>query len=95
LLAITDGSLEPSANSDDDPLWAEVMASPEREFWIAGACDEIRSLENLQVFVLIPRSELPKGKWPLKGKLVCKHKHDDTGKVIWYKVCYIAKGFAQ
>jgi hypothetical protein len=31
----------------------------------------------------------------LKGKLVCKRKRDNTGKVVHYKVRYIAKGFAQ
>ena len=71
------------------------MASPEREYWIAGACDELRSLVDLRIFVLVPRSELPKGKRPLRGKLVCKCKHDDTGKIVCYKVCYVAKGFAQ
>ncbi len=71
------------------------MASPKREFWIAGVCDELWSLEDLQVFVLVPRSSLPKGRRPLKGKLVCKRKWDDTGKVTQYKVCYVAKGFAQ
>jgi hypothetical protein len=95
LSAIVDGSLEPSVDSDDDPLWAEAMASPEREFWIAGARDEIRSLEDLRVFALVPHSELPKGKRPLKGKLVCKRKRDDTGKIVHYKVRYVAKGFAQ
>jgi len=29
------------------------------------------------------------------GKLVCKQKRDDTGKVIRYKVQYVTKGFAQ
>jgi hypothetical protein len=95
LSAITNGSLEPSADLDNDPLWAKAMASPEHEFWTAGACDEIHSLENLQVFTLISHSELPKGKRPLKGKLVCKCKRDDTSKVVRYKVPYIAKGFAQ
>jgi hypothetical protein len=31
----------------------------------------------------------------LKGKLVCKRKRDDTGKIVRYKVRYITKGFAQ
>jgi hypothetical protein len=95
LSAIADGSLEPYCDDDDEPKWAEAMASPEREFWIAGARDELRSLEDLQVFVLVPRSSLPKGRRPLKGKLVCKRKRDDTGKVTRYKVRYVAKGFAQ
>src|ERR1700677_1451150 len=38
---------------------------------------------------------MPHSQWPLKGKLVCKRKHDDTGRVVQYKVRYIAKGFAQ
>jgi hypothetical protein len=95
LSAINDGSLEPYCDDDDDPKWAEAMASPEREFWVAGAREELRSLEDLQVFVLVPRSSLPKGRRPLKGKLVCKRKRDDTGKITRYKVHYVAKGFAQ
>ena len=69
--------------------------SPDREFWIAGAREEIKSLEDLKVFVLVPRSEVPCGQQPLKGKLVCKWKRDDTGNVVRYKVRYVAKGYAQ
>jgi hypothetical protein len=71
------------------------MASPEWEYWITGTCDELCSLVDLHVFVLVPHSELPKGKQPLRGKLVYKHKHDNTGKIICYKVRYVTKGFAQ
>ena len=31
----------------------------------------------------------------LRGKLVCKRKCNNAGKVVHYKVCYVAKGFAQ
>ena len=61
----------------------------------AGGRDELKSLEDLQVFVLVPRSEIPLGQRPLKGKLVCKRKCDETGKIVRYKVRYVAKGFAQ
>ena len=71
------------------------MASDEREYWIAGGRDELKSLQDLQVFVLVPRSEMPRGQRPLKGKLVCKRKRDDTGRIVRYKVRYVAKGFAQ
>ena len=47
------------------------------------------------MFVLVPQSDVPHSQRPLKRKLVCKHKCDDTGKVVWYKVQYVAKGFAQ
>ena len=91
--AIADGSLEPEL--EDEPKWHDALRSPEREYWIAGGHDEVRSLQELKVFVLVPRSEVPRGMRPLKGKLVCKRKRDDTGKVVHYKVRYVAKGYAQ
>jgi len=95
LSAIADGSLEPFYDDDDNPTWAEAMALLKRKFWIASTREELKSLEDLQVFILVPWSSVPKGCRPLKGKLVCKHKRDDTGKVTRYKVRYVAKGFAQ
>jgi hypothetical protein len=96
LSALSDSSLEPtSADDNDEPTWAQAMASDEREYWIAGGRDELKSLEDLKVFVLVPRSELPRGQCPLKGKLICKRKLNDTGHIVQYKVRYMAKGFAQ
>jgi Reverse transcriptase (RNA-dependent DNA polymerase) len=95
LSALADGSLEPSIDTGDDPSWADAIASPDREYWVAGARDELQSLKELQVFVLVPRSSLPIGRRPLKGKLVCKRKHNDSGKISRYKVRYVAKGYAQ
>jgi hypothetical protein len=93
--ALADGRIEPTLDSDDEPSWAKALTSPEREYWIAGGRDELKSLEDLKVFVLVPRSEMPRGQRPLKGKLVCKRKRDDLGNVVRYKVRYVAKGYAQ
>jgi len=79
----------------DDPSWAEAIASPECEYWIAGGREELKSLEDLKVFALVPCSEVPPNQRPLKGKLVCKRKRDDEGNITRYKVRYVAKGFAQ
>ena len=95
LVAAVNGFLDPEVDIDDNPLWSEAMASPKREYWIAGAQDEVRSLEKLKVFVLVSRSKVPAGQRPLRGKLICKRKRDDAGKVVRYKVCYVAKGFTQ
>jgi transposase InsO family protein len=95
ICALADGSAEPDFDTGDDPSWAEAMHSPEREYWVAGARDELRSLSDLRVFVLIPRADVPPGRHPLKGKLVCKRKRDESGKVVRYKVRYVAKGYAQ
>ena len=84
--ALSDGSAKLDFDTGNDPSWAEAMRSPECEYWVAGACEELRSLEELKVFVLIPRSDMPRGQCPLKGKLVCKWKRDDTGNIVHYKV---------
>ncbi len=44
LAATANGSLEPDVDVEDDPLWSEAMASPEREYWITSAQDEVCSL---------------------------------------------------
>ena len=95
LNALSDGTLEPTLDADDELTWAQAMASDEREYWIAGRRDELKSLEDLKVFVLMPRSEVPTRQRPLKGKLVCKRKCDESGNIVRYKVCYVAKGFTQ
>ena len=46
LTALGDGSLSP--DSSDDPSWADAMASPEHEYWIAGGRDELKSLKDLK-----------------------------------------------
>jgi hypothetical protein len=74
ICTIADGSTEPDFDTGDDPSWAEAMCSPEREYWVASACDKLHSLSDLQVFMLIPCTDVPPGRHPLKGKLVCKRK---------------------
>ena len=70
LSAIADGSMEPILDSGDDPSWSEALASPDREYWITGGRDELKRLKDLNVFVLVPRSKMPRGQKALKGKLV-------------------------
>jgi len=95
LSGLADGNIEPILDSGDKPSWAQALTSPEQEYWIAGGREELKSLEDLKVFVLVPRSDIPRGQRPLKGKLVCKRKQDEMGNVVRYKVRYVAKGYAQ
>jgi len=95
LSALSDGTIEPVLDSSDEPSWAQALASPEHKYWIAGGCNELKSLEDLKVFVLVPHSKIPCGQCPLKGKLVCKWKQDDVGNMVHYKVRYVVKGYAQ
>jgi Reverse transcriptase (RNA-dependent DNA polymerase) len=95
LQALASGSATPVLSDNDDPSWLEALASPEREYWIASGREELKSLEDLNVFVLVPCTHVPRGQHVLKGKLVCKCKRDDAGNIIRYKVRYVAKGYAQ
>ena len=78
--AIVDGSLKP--NLEDEPKWHEALQSPEQEYWIASSHDEVHSLQELKVFVLVLQSKVLYRVCPLKGKLVCKQKQDNIGKVV-------------
>jgi len=51
LTAMAVGATDLVLDPDDDPNWANAIASPEREYWVAGARDELRSygLESLRV----------------------------------------------
>jgi hypothetical protein len=39
LLALSEGSISVELSADDDPSWEKALASPEQEYWIAGARD--------------------------------------------------------
>jgi hypothetical protein len=87
--------MEPTLDDGDDPSWAEALSSSDKEYWVAGAREELQSLKDMQVFILVPHSSVPQGRRPMRGKLVCKRKRDDSGKITCYKVRYVAKGYAQ
>jgi len=95
LSALATGQLEPALLDDDDLSWHSALNSSKHEYWIVGAREELKSLEDMKVFTLVPRSDLLRNHCPLKGKLVCKCKHDDHGNIVCYKVRYVTKGYAQ
>jgi hypothetical protein len=47
LSALADGSLEPVPDTGDNPSWSAALASPDKEYWVAGARNEIHSLKEL------------------------------------------------
>lgn len=61
LSSLANGSTELYFDTGDNPSWATALQSTEREYWIAGAREELKSLTNLRVFVLVPRSKIPCG----------------------------------
>ena len=95
IAAIAEAALLVDVEDPDAPTWREALASDEREQWLDGARAEIRSLEDMSVFELIPRSIVPRDRKVLRGKFVCRLKRDETGAPVRHKVRWVAKGFQQ
>jgi hypothetical protein len=72
-----------------------AMASPEAPKWRAAMDKEMQSCEDLKVWNLIRRSELPAGANVLPPKWVFKIKTDEAGNVIQHKARVTPKGFLQ
>ena len=79
----------------DAPKWPEARASADHDKWMEGAKAELDSLRQMEVYQLVPRSDIPANCSILRGKFVCHLKHDENGEPVRYKVRLVAKGFQQ
>lgn len=85
-----------SAHSSSDPkTWEEAMSCSEAAQWKIAAKEEIRSLKHTGTIKIIPRSNLPKGRKPMKCKWVFKKKYHADGSIERWKARCTAKGFTQ
>ncbi|HEV7737049.1 MAG TPA: reverse transcriptase domain-containing protein, partial [Chlamydiales bacterium] len=57
--------------------------------------EEMDSLKKHDVWTLIPRSQVPKGRKIIKSRPCFVRKKDENDKVIRHKVRVVAKGFTQ
>jgi len=71
------------------------MNSPDADRWTLGIQDELKSLKEMGVYKLIPRSDIPAGHKVLRGKWVLLLKHDEHGNPVRHKAHFIVKGFEQ
>jgi hypothetical protein len=97
LAAIEDLSQTDLGNFDlDEPnSWDEARASPYSKQWEAGFREELKSLKDMGVYKLIPRSQIPMGCKVRKGRPVFRLKRDADGKPVRWKVRLVFKGFEQ
>ena len=58
------------------------MSSPDSAQWILGIHDELKSLQEMGVYKLVPCSDVPTGHKILRGKWVLLLKRDENGKPI-------------
>jgi hypothetical protein len=72
--------------------YKQAMKSPNRPHWELAVTEELRNLENMKVWSI---KKIPPDRKPLKGWWVFAEKCNDSGEVIRYKACFVAKGFTQ
>ena len=79
--------------AEDDPInILQVLQSSNSHKWIDAMKDEMKSMEDNDVWDLI---ELPKGSKPIGCKCIFKTKSDANGNVERYKARLVVKGFTK
>ena len=66
----------------DVPEWDEALESSEHNKWLEGAKAELTSLHDMGMYKVIPCSDVPSNCSVLRGKFVCKLKHDELGNPV-------------
>jgi hypothetical protein len=81
---------------DETPTtWKQAMASPDASKWKAALDKEMASIDEMEVWDLVPRVSVPRGQIVIKCKWVFKIKTDEHGAVTVYKARLTPKGFMQ
>ena len=84
-----------NTRNPDEPTFHEAMKSPDADKWTIGIQDELKSLKEMGVYRLIPRSDVPAGRKILRGKWVLLFKRDEHGNPVRHKARFVVKGFEQ
>ena len=83
-------SHSPQGTVTDPESYQQAMKLPEAERWKEAAQKEIKSLQDLKVYTLVPISNVPQGQNAIGSKRVFKVKTDNT-----YKARLVAQGWNQ
>lgn len=75
--------------------WKQAMSSPEAAKWKEAADKEMASIEEQEVWELVPRADVPRHQTVIGSKWVFKIKTDEHGAVTTYKARLTPKGFMQ
>ncbi len=91
-----DDVLEGLAAMGEDPVSYRVaMRTEYKERWLDACRTEIKGIEEMKVFTLVLRSEVPKDRKVLKGKWVLTVKRDKAGIPVRFKAQYVLCGYDQ
>jgi len=80
---------------DELKNWKEAKASANAKQWEEGYHEELKSLKDMGVYKLIPRSDIPQGQKIRKGMPIFRIKCEENGKAVQWKVRLVFKGFEQ
>ena len=80
---------------EDPTSFRAAMSTEFRDQWKDACESELKGIEEMEVFKLVPRSEVPSGRKVLKGKWVLTVKRDKTGKPTRFKARYVLCGYEQ
>lgn len=95
LTSPSDISPLPITIEDKPRTWEEAKRGPDAEKWESRYKDELKSLKEMGVYKLIPRSQVPQGYKVRKGQPVFKIKCDEHRNPVRYKVRLVFKGYKQ
>lgn len=73
----------------------EMLKSPQVRFWLEAEKVEMDSMDLMEVYEPVRRSEVPTGANICKSRFVYDIKQDEQGRLQRYKVRWVAKGFSQ
>ena len=81
--------------TDAPKNWDEARIGPEAPEWEMAINDELKSLKDMGVYKLIPRSDLPEGTKVQKGSILLHNKVDENGDLARRKARFVFKGYEQ
>jgi hypothetical protein len=80
---------------DGRDAFTEALTGEDRRQWIAAIIQEMMSIDYKEVMKTIKRSDVPRGRRPIKARWVFDIKKNSDGTVERYKARLVAKGFLQ
>lgn len=75
--------------------YKQALKTPESKQWKQAAAEEFKSMNEKQVYTLVPRNKVPKGSLIVKSRWVFTVKRDSETKKEKFKGRIVAKGFTQ
>ncbi|KDQ12866.1 hypothetical protein BOTBODRAFT_92843, partial [Botryobasidium botryosum FD-172 SS1] len=77
-------------DEDEPATWTEACNSPYADNWREGYEEELASIRKHEVYELVPRSSVPKGRKVIQNKPCFKLKRDQDNNPARFKVRLVA-----